>query len=151
LQCGHGQKTVENCGGCARRPPGQKASMRPRPEDRGELRRPVPLHCPPQQASMRPRPEDRGEHPCPVAFGADQGELQCGHGQKTVENKYYCYEFEPDQSFNAATARRPWRTSVGPNNSARMVRHASMRPRPEDRGERPWLLAVNPGGPLLQC
>ena len=40
--------------------------------------------------------------------------LQCGHGPKTVENIEYGLLIKPeDVCFNAATARRPWRTGSG--------------------------------------
>ena len=87
LQCGHGPKAVENvdrreymltADACA--------SMRPRPEGRGEpASRTLPLAA--RCASMRPRPEGRGE-PCT--------------GQSPRRSEAY--------GFNAATARRPWRT-----------------------------------------
>src|SRR5437899_1728492 len=89
LQCGHGPKTVENSAGRAVQSGGVQASMRPRPEDRGE-----PPTAPPCDdaahygASMRPRPEDRGERP-------------------TTSNST-----RPSPRFNAATARRPWRTNT---------------------------------------
>ena len=60
LQCGHGPKTVENYFG-VRAGPEALASMRPRPEDRGE-----------------PKP------------------------RRLLAFRY--------RRFNAATARRPWRT-----------------------------------------
>ena len=63
LQCGHGPKAVENC---------------------RETRHGLPQAT----ASMRPRPEGRGEP------GAD-ATLQERHAR----------------GFNAATARRPWRTT----------------------------------------
>ncbi len=115
LQCGHDPKAVENIAfhpiPALRR---ALASMRPRPEGRGE----PPdggSDPPPPPASMRPQPEGRGEH------------LRC------------CSPAAAGRSFNAATARRPWRTnaddlvSTGPT-------LASMRPRPEGRGEPPHQL-----------
>ncbi len=138
LQCGHGPKTVENDRAHRRLGlQGGEASMRPRPEDRGER---VALFVNVLQlatpASMRPRPEDRGEH---LGLGLNR--------------------FVARPSFNAATARRPWRTDSailtssaaislqcghGPKTvenlrlegAQRPSPVASMRPRPEDRGER---------------
>ena len=132
LQCGHGPKAVEN---------GSRATP-----DRGEVLqcghgpRPWRTHriCPStlvqSRASMRPRPEGRGERGQP---------RWSRHGDR--------------RSFNAATARRPWRTRAGlladfasgwlqcghgpktvENSSVRrqtLDGRASMRPRPEDRGE----------------
>ncbi len=86
LQCGHGPKTVENSSRRASSPL-RRASMRPRPEDRGEPESADVLACAPR-ASMRPRPEDRGE------LGHEPGLLT------------------PQEGFNAATARRPWRTRL---------------------------------------
>ena len=103
-----------------------KASMRPRPEGRGE--RPVPATSEPARASasMRPRPEGRGER------GRDQ-----------------CCRLTPSR-FNAATARRPWRTARGLNGSTL----------PQTRfnaatARRPWRTALTPAGRerrlRLQC
>ena len=85
--------------------------------------------------------------------------LQCGHDPKAVENLYYAAILtQHGTCFNAATTRRPWRTSMagkragiagelqcGHNPKAVenecLPRHgvqghyASMRPRPEGRGE----------------
>ena len=78
-------------------------------------------------------------------------QLQCGHDPKAVEN------FGPLRSrmarrrgFNAATTRRPWRTLRPPGQKRGMIR-ASMRPRPEGRGER--VGAARGPGPTnaLQC
>ena len=68
-QCGHGPKTVENSRRLletAKWPTcweqwRSAASMRPRPEDRGEHHRPGEHQTADRSASMRPRPEDRGE------------------------------------------------------------------------------------------
>ena len=59
--------------------------------------------------------------------------LQCGHDPKAVEN--YRPSRRPHRTwrFNAATTRRPWRTTG--RHDARLVTRASMRPRPEGRGE----------------
>ncbi len=110
------------------------ASMRPRPEGRGEPRGQPPRGQPRRGASMRPRPEGRGE----------RGSSRPGPG--------------PTRRFNAATTRRPWRTTDG--ELMHLIQHAlqcghdpkavenkttssasngwataSMRPRPEGRGE----------------
>ena len=158
LQCGHDPKAVENAiitgfnGGGV-----NGASMRPRPEGRGEPQSLVQVEAD-LGASMRPRPEGRGEPPLhdlkdvaeqlqcghdPKAVenegtpqrAAAPPELQCGHDPKAVENEI------PDQflasllsGFNAATTRRPWRT-VAAFRAGRAGRGASMRPRPEGRGE----------------
>ena len=83
LQCGHDEFAVENYSSMRSRSAGH-ASMRPRPEGRGE-----------PATSWRDRLSD---------------ELQCGHGPKTVENQMKVGQRHV--SFNAATARRPWRTSM---------------------------------------
>ncbi len=159
LQCGHGPKTVENAVSGSGFPRERGASMRPRPEDRGEPSPkraqppgPIGLQCghgpktvenacaearleKPMRASMRPRPEDRGEREMRrVRLSPRQGfnaatarrpwRTEDGRGPKSARK--HC--------FNAATARRPWRTR---RSSLREVERqgASMRPRPEDRGE----------------
>ena len=111
LQCGHDPKAVENADSPVPAEERRRASMRPRPEGRGE--RQLGDHGVRQLnlASMRPRPEGRGE---PIAQALGPACLL--------------------DRFNAATTRRPWRTRV----SGRFTRTwvgASMRPRPEGRGE----------------
>ncbi len=107
---------------------------------------PLPLGT----ASMRPRPEDRGEPTSPKARRAKEGQLQCGHGPKTVENALgHAFARRICSSFNAATARRPWRTSVGCWSSKSGLT-ASMRPRPEDRGELEYSQYTRPEL-TLQC
>ncbi len=86
------------------------------------------------KASMRPRPEDRGEREPLVWQVFSMLSLQCGHGPKTVENWRYMPEGSYRPSFNAATARS--RGELSANLAALpAVPEASMRPRPEDRGE----------------
>ncbi len=127
LQCGHGPKTVENL------------SILPAFRSYRD------------GASMRPRPEDRGEQPVHSPDCGQRERLQCGHGPKTVENSR-CPGRHPDtgSSFNAATARRPWRTA-----SAICIgvvpRLASMRPRPEDRGEPGPPCAARSGRPSFNA
>ena len=62
--------------------------------------------------------------------------LQCGHGPKAVENGISpWWTMSTPTGFNAATARRPWRTDGRMGTSFKDL-EASMRPRPEGRGER---------------
>ncbi len=115
--------------------PALGASMRPRPEGRGErgrIRRGGRLAL----DSMRPRPEGRGEPPKTKTMKTSASRLQCGHDPKAVEN-IAAKESHPRVSsrFNAATTRRPWRTRC-PRRRERARGAASMRPRPEGRGER---------------
>ncbi len=142
--------------------------MRPRPEGRGERLRPVPHFlagmCFNAATTRRPwRTELLGK--CRQA-GLDV--LQCGHDPKAVENAV-CRTGRASTSggFNAATARRPWRTSLAHHwhtngqvlqcghdpkaveNSCHLCLRlrqplASMRPRPEGRGERPQLVDGHP-------
>ena len=165
LQWGHGPKTVENPRSLRhgmRR--SCKASMRPRPEDRGEPRLPIRTTPPVQDsASMRPRPEDRGEllEPRRVQV-ARSSRLQCGHGPKTVENHASVASDmltvlasmgpRPEgrgEPMPVQTAPSPSRSRLqwghGPkaveNSNMRRLTHgngrlASMGPRPEGRGER---------------
>ena len=141
LQCGHDPKAVENIFRTAVLSLPPEASMRPRPEGRGELGRRFSVSRTTVAASMRPRPEGRGEP------------NQCWRRSSG------------GRSFNAATTRRPWRTILfhpalpsprslqcghdpkavenGPADSgSRAAVPASMRPRPEGRGEPP----PRPGG-----
>ena len=114
--------------------PATTASMRPRPEGRGEPPRQRPMQ-PAQGASMRPRPEGRGEPRQSNYRCYPPTKLQCGHDPKAVENSQRCLtSCCTFQSFNAATTRRPWRTSSWRNNADEHTK-ASMRPRPEGRGE----------------
>src|SRR5436190_188694 len=71
--------------GCCKIRP-NSASMRPRHEGRGELPLSAEARRLPAQASMRPRHEGRGER-----------SWKCGNRAARM-------------GFNAATARRPWRT-----------------------------------------
>ena len=112
LQCGHDPKVVEN------RSRSSFLIVR-------------------SDASMRPRPEGRGEPK--LCFGSPSpfSPLQCGHDPKVVENRE-CFWGDDDvrYSFNAATTRRSWRTRDD-RRRRRADTRASMRPRPEGRGERP--------------
>ena len=85
-------------------------------------------------ASMRPRPEGRGERAALTCGRHGRRRLQCGHGPKAVENARRRRADGLPSRFNAATARRPWRTSPASWRPAADAA-ASMRPRPEGRGE----------------
>ena len=86
LQCGHDPKAVENRLDAFRVHDGGLASMRPRPEGRGEL-----VLC--------------------RYLNAARNMLQCGHDPKAVENVNQPEAGRwSDTGFNAATTRRPWRT-----------------------------------------
>ncbi len=159
LQCGRGPKAVENVVPRRGHHHPVEASMRPRPEGRGEhrgqdqqrpgerrfnaatARRPWRTRrvgagvAGLEDASMRPRPEGRGERRKPGYDFFRSPRLQCGHGPKAVENSYPGFRPGPKAGrFNAATARRPWRTVEARVRPPR-VEIASMRPRPEGRGE----------------
>ncbi len=128
------------------------------------------------RASMRPRHEGRGERTEACRHRLDDAGLQCGHGTKAVENRHATRTAETGvRCFNAATARRPWRTRrQGPacyrlrplqcghgtkavENRVRRrhglvgPRRASMRPRHEGRGERASASARSPTWAGLQC
>ena len=127
LQCGHDPKAVENVTDLVilrKRPAG--ASMRPRPEGRGELG-PVPQ----------------------LVEGVNL--LQCGHDPKAVENDWMpSFRRKSRRSFNAATTRRPWRTgNEWPDRQP--ARAISMRPRPEGRGEPARPATGRRRRCLLQC
>ena len=199
LQCGHDPKVVENARCTGETYTEIAASMRPRPEGRGEqhdpgrrktrlqrfnaatTRRSWRTLCAalsiavPWRASMRPRPEGRGEpHRTPSRAPAVP-RLQCGHDPKVVENPFQYYlqntagmlqcghdpkVVENDASrqwsarrargFNAATTRRSWRTwpecGADHDNIG-----ASMRPRPEGRGEPGALWPERGADHELQC
>ena len=135
LQCGHDPKAVENRGHdprTSRRPPRFNAATTRRPWRTHPRDQAVAASL---KASMRPRPEGRGE-----LFGRRQPhapiiELQCGHDPKAVENT----EKEPNTSSS-------WALQCGHDPKAvenkiqkdglTLIFHASMRPRPEGRGER---------------
>ena len=112
------------------------ASMRPQPEGRGERRREPGYfghqRCfnaattrrpwrteaalgetgPPPLASMRPQPEGRGEQVCQIIRLFPCESLQCGHNPKAVENPGDGGPASQGRRrFNAATTRRPWRTT----------------------------------------
>ncbi len=86
---------------------------------------------------MRPRPEGRGEPRHEASFNVNNSMLQCGHDPKAVENLWRrgCRPRRRPR-FNAATTRRPWRTRGNAHATGRLDDGASMRPRPEGRGER---------------
>ena len=136
LQCGHDPKAVENHALCETASEIQLASMRPRPEGRGERQHADRRRMTVGRASMRPRPEGRGERSCAwhrqrafdgLQCGHDPkavenharpssscrcGQLQCGHDPKAVENPTPRTIHGRDRRFNAATTRRPWRTQA---------------------------------------
>src|SRR5271155_3567773 len=88
--------------------------MRPRHEGRGE-RRGVHAGSVSAAPSMRPRHEGRGELYSASGTAGASTVLQCGHGTKAVENDRCRRQLGcRDAAFNAATARRPWRTGVKP-------------------------------------
>src|SRR6185437_4661846 len=90
----------------------ERASMRPRLQDRGDVKWFKELN-PAIKASMRPRLQDRGDIDNERATNLGRFELQCGHGSKTVEmgttmKITRCWP----GCFNAATAPRPWRCPI---------------------------------------
>ena len=112
LQCGHDPKAVEN-GSVP-----HAAPARPMRFNAATTRRPwrtTSIHNSFWYlfiASMRPRPEGRGEHCLFSRSDFDLEQLQCGHDPKAVENKdRRDGVLAAPQGFNAATTRRPWRTS----------------------------------------
>ena len=136
LQCGHGPKTVGNADPCDVGTPSE-ASMRPRPKDRGELKRlraatradprasfnAATAQRPwgtmprsgqqPRRASMRPRPKDRGERRSRAGAVSTFGRASMRPRPKDRGERE---GLQPTPSaseairFNAATAQRPWRT-----------------------------------------
>ena len=146
LQCGHGPKAVENrwrTATSADEAVSFNAATARRPWRTDEARRSM---VGARKASMRPRPEGRGE---PVhCRDSAKRTLQCGHGPKAVENR--AGRRRAEWRFNAATARRPWRTA-GTMRPTSLSYAASMRPRPEGRGEPATGEAVRAGRAALQC
>jgi len=136
LQCGHGPKAVETWAGAGdRRVVLADASMRPRPEGRGDPYSPQRRSLPAVTLQCGHGPKAVETCGCGPAVGAGHHGLQCGHGPKAVETSLPVVSRCPrPRSFNAATARRPWRPyhSVGDGPSGQL---ASMRPRPEGRGD----------------
>src|SRR6185437_3037250 len=105
--------------------------MRPRPNDRGNGRCPL-RGIADFPASMRPRPNDRGNYaresnPCYQSVW-----LQWGGGRTTAEVPAAMGWSGQPPRFNEAAAARP-RKFLG-NPQDRLGSAASMRPRPNDRG-----------------
>ena len=173
LQCGHDPKAVEN----ARTPAASstassRASMRPRPGGRGERDAGSPGTTRRRRASMRPRPEGRGELPGrrapptrPCSFNAAttrrpwrtsrlsvtravDGRLQCGHDPKAVENGG---DAGPDPGGPLQCGHDPKAVENEARAAAVRRRRASMRPRPEGRGERACTPASLTSAQTLQC
>ena len=155
LQCGHDPKAVENARAWGRaRLEAPSASMRPRPEGRGEppwrapqadraalkrfnaattrrpwrtrrLNAPIRMTFPNARASMRPRPEGRGE--LWLADSEDAWMDPCFNAATTRRpwrtTKTGGGESPTLSRFNAATTRRPWRTGSRrtPGDSVRML------------------------------
>ena len=102
-------------------------------------------------ASMRPRPEGRGE-PCGRGRRAwTRPWLQCGHDPKAVENPDAAVHrgdvADKLQCGHDPKAVENRRAGAGPRRAAR----ASMRPRPEGRGERRRGAEPNSCPAMLQC
>ena len=134
------------------------ASMRPRPEGRGERDRKPPPDIMARGASMRPRPEGRGERRVPLAMVLPGYSFNAATTRRPWRTRTNRPAPPASGRFNAATTRRPWRTrradavdclvarlqcghdpkAVENGQMASRVnrgRRASMRPRPEGRGE----------------
>ena len=138
LQCGHDPKAVENSRvAVLEASPAKAASMRPRPEGRGEHHYSVRPLVSQVAASMRPRPEGRGE---PFQQRTEPTKAEQGFNAATTRRPWRTRDSFVGASrrwtcFNAATTRRPWRT-LGEQVDPPAEFGASMRPRPEGRGER---------------
>ena len=158
------------------RPLGVLASMGPRPEGRGE---PFAgrLFAVERIASMRPQPEGRGERRqaskgrraswqrfnaatarrpwrTPLQLAAAPA-ASSGFNAATARRPWRTparhASRRPDEAcFNAATARRPWRTPASLRRRLRFA-PASMRPRPEGRGEHVALCQQPRKHAPLQC
>ncbi len=158
LQCGHDPKAVENGRGGQSADGQGPASMRPRPEGRGERPGKPDEAAAVIEASMRPQPEGRGER-CRARARRPRGWASMrpqpeGRGEPSRRRN----SPRGARCFNAATTRRPWRTAEGGarfcvrplqcghspkavENDPDLARHeraaaqASMRPRPVGRVE----------------
>ena len=150
------------------------ASMRPRPEGRGEPRATWPISS--MARSFNAATTRRSwrtkcgvprvmilfmlqcghdpkvvENPANTADGYFYYGLQCGHDPKVVENSAAsCRGPGQGSCFNAATTRRSWRTRGGQHDRGTRPR-ASMRPRPEGRGERNRGEAISSPGPRFNA
>ena len=137
LQCGHNPKAVENSGEDPSWTALGGASMRPRPEGRGEQA--TPAHGEPRgrRASMRPQPEGRGERKSGSSSAVSLFVLQCGHDPKAVEN-YLPHTHKTEHRGRLQCGHDPKAVENGRGGSGSRCRpaSASMRPRPEGRGER---------------
>ena len=149
LQCGHDPKAVENAA-CPLTPSARRKVLQCGHDPKAvENRHAGPhidhssgLQCGHDPKAVENRPDRRA-----ASRGVSQ--LQCGHDPKAVENRpRRPWRKSACRSFNAATTRRPWRTTAAWPAAA--TAGASMRPRPEGRGEPPN--AAGDGGPSrLQC
>ena len=137
LQCGHDPKAVENArAGSSGTSSAPTASMRPRPEGRGEPFRSLQRTKTGKSFNAATTRRPWRTRPTYAARGSRQL-LQCGHDPKAVENLSFSGRdaahglrasmrprpegrgeprlFQPlpvaSTGFNAATTRRPWRTA----------------------------------------
>ncbi len=173
VQCGHDPKAVENALRTLQMGRLVDASMRPRPEGRGEPARrlPRPLRCSRFNAATTRRPWRK---PLRVSHYSNTATLQCGHDPKAVEKPdaradraarppLQCgHDPKAVEKAAAIVPLTPRTTAlqcghdpkavekVAPPAGVRLRDLASMRPRPEGRGEgaRP---ATQPEPPPLQC
>ena len=106
LQCGHGPKAVEN-GPADVRCPRVQLQCGHGPKAVENLRAPAVIGTPP--ASMRPRPEGRGERTVLADPGAERWCFNAATARRPWRTALE-RAADPGPGFNAATARRPWRT-----------------------------------------
>ena len=152
LQCGHDPKAVENRPALprlrGRRGEGLQCGHDPKAVENFH-RGPEVVHFP--AASMRPRPEGRGERVVSTPRSIANVSLQCGHDPKAVENRRPGgVDHANKTSFNAATTRRPWRTGVARLQARGLVQlQCGHDPKAvENEGTSPYMQAAFGG---LQC
>ena len=104
----------------------------------------------PAWASMRPRPGGRGEPCVPPTLDAGDDGFNAATTRRPWRTASRGAADDDARGFNAATTRRPWRTRQGAS-PGRPATDASMRPRPEGRGERPACRKIDRDARRLQC
>ena len=117
LQCGHSPKAVENKIGFVESLSRRSASMRPQPEGRGEPTQ-AASSGPSWSASMRPQPEGRGEPGRAGRVWTQHASFNAATARRPWRTIAALAALAATAGFNAATARRPWRTPFGLDDSA---------------------------------
>src|SRR6185437_6655210 len=125
-----------NCAPLMRNSRGRFASMRPRPNDRGNPKSRQRRGWQ-ADASMRPRPNDRGNGQNAIAPCASMPGFNEAAAERPRKSQRGALGRGKDDGFNEAAAERPRKSEPAGRLRGRLP--ASMRPRPNDRGN--WAVA----------